>query len=162
MKFLGPLLRLEPRWWITWDQEQCSHRMKVAKWRLRLGHFQGGDTERPQVTSVVVGRVGILVAGNYLRCHPIGRADKRIPSADRSIQLCAHAKVDQLDFGIVREQYVLSLNVPVNDLVTVKIAETPQNFSGNVSDPLLLQALTLRRFDEIRDGASSAILHDEP
>lgn len=41
----------------------------------------------------VVGGVRIVVAGDDLRRHPIGRPDKRVPSSHGSVQLGRHAKV---------------------------------------------------------------------
>lgn len=37
--------------------------------------------------SVVIGSSGILVAGNHLRGHPIGRANERVPLANSAVQV---------------------------------------------------------------------------
>merc|ERR1719376_1697214 len=62
-------------------------------------------------------------------------------SHDGAVQLGTHAKVHQLDLSIVSEQHVLPLDVPVDDLAVVQVRQPSEDLSGNVSDPLLLQAL---------------------
>lgn len=85
-----------------------------------------------------------------------------IASAYRAIQLRGDTKVNQFDLSIIGEQHVLALDVAMDDFVRMQIAETAQDFTAYVSDPFLFQALTLCGFDQIGDGASAAILHDQP
>ena len=47
----------------------------------------------PAPYPVVVGGVGVLVAGDDLGRHPVRRADEGVPAAHRAVQLGAHAEV---------------------------------------------------------------------
>lgn len=80
------------------------------------------------------------------------------------INLIIHIYIDltKFDFRVISQQNILSLNIPVDNFIAMKITKSPQYFSRYISYPLLLQALALSRLDEIRDGASSAILHNQP
>ena len=51
---------------ISWNQKECPHWMHVAKRRLGFGHFQGCDTQTPQVRSVIVGCIWVFVTSNDL------------------------------------------------------------------------------------------------
>lgn len=68
----------------------------------------------------------------------------------------------EFDFRVVSQQYVLSLDIPVDNFIAMKITKSPQYFSRDIGYPFLLQALALGRLDEIRDGAGTAILHNQP
>jgi len=63
-------LTFETRWWIPGDEEKCSHWMHFTEWWLTLSHFQGGDAQRPQITSIIVRGFWVLIAGNHFRGHP--------------------------------------------------------------------------------------------
>jgi hypothetical protein len=68
--------------YIPGDKEERAHGVHVAEGRLRLGHLDGGDAEAPEVAPVVVRGVRVLVAGDHLRRHPVGRPDKGVPEQD--------------------------------------------------------------------------------
>ena len=61
------------------DEEEGPHGVHVAQRRLGLRHLDSRDPQRPEVGPVVVGRVGVLVAGDHLRRHPVRSSDKRVP-----------------------------------------------------------------------------------
>ena len=115
-------------------------------------------TKTPQVRSIVVGGVRILITSNNLGGHPVGGSNKRVPnittrhtlytepdmvlpSSDSSVQLCGDAEVDQLDFSVVCQQYILSFditmyhliksildghfNVKTTDLASMQMCQTP-------------------------------------
>ena len=65
---------------LPWDEKEGAHGMHVAEGRLRLGHLDGGDAEAPEVAPVVVRGVGVLVARDHLRGHPVRRPDEGIPA----------------------------------------------------------------------------------
>lgn len=114
-----PPLRLESRRRVSRNQEQGSHGMHVAQRRLSFGHFKGGNSQAPQVGSVVIGGIRIFIAGNHLRGHPIRRSDERISPADGSIQLGADTKIHQFDFGIVGQKDVLAFNISMDDFASM-------------------------------------------
>ncbi len=66
-----PPFGLEPRGRVSGDEEEGSHRVHVAERRLGLGHLQGGDAQAPEVRPVVVGGVGVFVAGNDLKGNAV-------------------------------------------------------------------------------------------
>lgn len=136
--------------------------MQIAQRRLRFCHLERCDAQRPQIRSIVVRGLWILVARNYLRRHPVRRTDERIPSTNRAVQLRRHPEIDQLHFGIVRQQHVLPFDVAMDDFVGVQIAEAAQNLAANVRDPFLLEALALCRFDQIGDAAGATVFHHQP
>ncbi len=68
--------------YIPGDKEERAHGMHVAEGRLRLGHLDGSDAEAPEVAPVVVRGVRVLVAGDHLGGHPVGRPDKGVPEQD--------------------------------------------------------------------------------
>ena len=91
-------------------------------------------TKTPQVRSIVVGGVRILITSNNLGGHPVGGSNKRVPnittrhtlhsepdmvlpSSDSSVQLCGDAEVDQLDFSVVCQQYILSFDITMYHLI---------------------------------------------
>lgn len=93
VKFFIPLFTFETRRRIPRDEEERPHRMQFAERGLRFGHFERGDTQRPEVASIVVRRVRILIASDYLRCHPIRSTDECVTSADRAVQLGRNAEI---------------------------------------------------------------------
>lgn len=93
VELFGPLLRLETRRRITWDEEESPHGMHVAQRRLGLGHLEGRDTQTPQIASVVVRGFGIVLASNHFRRHPVRCSNKRVATADRSVQLGADTEI---------------------------------------------------------------------
>ena len=95
-------------------------------------------TKTPQVRSIVVGGVRILITSNNLGGHPVGSSNKRVPniitlsyteqsnnqlkslpSSDSSVQLCGDAEVDQLDFSVICQQYVLSFDITMYHLIII-------------------------------------------
>jgi hypothetical protein len=68
--------------YIPGNKEERAHGVHVAKGRLSLGHLDGGDAEAPEVAPVVVRGVWVLVAGDHLGGHPVGRPDKSVPAQD--------------------------------------------------------------------------------
>lgn len=62
--------------------------------------------------------------------------NKSIPAADGSIQLSTNAKVDQLHFGVISEQNVLSFDVAMDDFVCVQMTKTSEDFPTDECDPL--------------------------
>ena len=67
------------------NEEECPHGVHVAERRLGLGHLYGRDAEAPEVAPVVVGCVGVLVAGNHLRGHPVGRPDECVSNKGKEL-----------------------------------------------------------------------------
>lgn len=54
-KLRTPLVRFsKARRWFSRDHKYRSHRVNVAVRRFALGHFQGGDTQRPYVGHAIV------------------------------------------------------------------------------------------------------------
>lgn len=43
--------------------------------------------------SVIIGGIWVLITGDDLRSHPVGRAYERISPADRPVKLSAHTKI---------------------------------------------------------------------
>lgn len=68
------LLRLAERRCVArGDQIQRAHGLHVHVWRLRLGHLNRHDAQRPDVDLV---SVALLL--DYLRGHPVRGADQRV------------------------------------------------------------------------------------
>lgn len=65
----------------------------ILTW-LALCHLQSRDSEGPQITAVVVRRIGILIAGYNLWSHPVWCANECVPATDRLVQLSADSKVN--------------------------------------------------------------------
>ena len=93
-------------------------------------------TKTPQVRSIVVGGVRILITSNNLGGHPVGSSNKRVPniitpsyteqsnnqlkslpSSDSSVQLRGDTEVDQFDFSVICQQYVLSFDITMYHLI---------------------------------------------
>lgn len=72
-----PLPWLQLRRRIPHDEEKRAHRMHVGQRRLAFGHFNASDPQGPEVGAGIVGRAGILLAGNHLGSHPEKRKVKR-------------------------------------------------------------------------------------
>ena len=94
LKLFGPLFRLEPGRRIAWDEKERPHGMHVAERRLRFRHLQGGDAQGPEVGAIVVGCLRVVLAGDHLGRHPVGRPDERVAPPDGPVQLSAHAKIN--------------------------------------------------------------------
>lgn len=123
----------------------------VHQWSLCLRSVSLRSDPHP----VVVGGVWVLVAGDDLGGHPVRRPDEGVPSPNSPIQLSADAKVHceahrlvllavatmrewgrtlaaqvkprtQFDFGVFRQQHVLSLDVTMDDVVSVQVSQTLQ------------------------------------
>ncbi len=58
--------------------------------------------------------------------RPVGRPNECVALADGAVQLSRHAKVHQLDVGVVCEENVLPFDVAVDHLALVKVAEALQ------------------------------------
>ncbi|RNA12433.1 hypothetical protein BpHYR1_037969 [Brachionus plicatilis] len=125
--------------------------MHVAQRRLTLGHFNGRNSQGPQVATVIIGGIRILVTCNHLRRHPIRKKNKFITPINVFLlpMLSRDAKVDQFDIGIVSEKNILALDVSVNDFVGVQVRQTAQNVPTNVSDPFFFEKIVFRRLDQI-------------
>lgn len=93
VELFSPFLRLEAGRRIARNQEQSSHRMHVAQRRLGLGHFQCRDSQTPQIATIVIGSLRIVLTRNHLRRHPVGRTDESITTSDRSVQLSANTEI---------------------------------------------------------------------
>ena len=95
-------------------------------------------TKTPQVRSIVVGGVRILITSNNLGGHPVGGSNKRVPniitpsyteqsnnqlkslpSSDSSVQLRGDTEVDQFDFSVICQQYVLSFDITMYHLIII-------------------------------------------
>ena len=63
----------------------------------------------------------------YLRGHPIGCADERIASPNCPVELRAHAEINELDLGVIREEDVLTLDVSVDHFAVVQVSQTAQD-----------------------------------
>ena len=84
-----------------------------------------------------------------------------MPASDGAIQLRAHAKVHQFDFGIVGKEDVLALNVAVDNFIAMQMVESFEDLPANVGDPFLLQTAALGGLDEVRHRARAAIFHHQ-
>ena len=68
--------------------------------------------------------MGVPLARNDLRGHPVGGADEGVPLPDGLVQLSAHPEVHQLHIGVLRQQHVLALDVAVDDVVAVQLLQS--------------------------------------
>ena len=84
------------------------------------------DIEQPRLNGCRTHEQGNIFQA-YLRGHPIGRADKRIPSSNCPVKLGAHAEVDQFDLGVVCEEDVLALDVSVDHFAVVQMRQPTKN-----------------------------------
>ncbi len=73
--------------------------------------------------------------------------NKSIPSPNGPVELGRDPKVYQLDLSIVREENILSLNIPVNHFVGMEMGEAAEDLTTDVSNPLLFQRLAPSRLD---------------
>ena len=71
---------------------------------------------------------------NYLRCHPVGRPNESVPSSDGAVELSTDSKVDQLDLGVVGQQNVLAFDITVDDLASMQVRQSFQNFPENAKE----------------------------
>lgn len=90
------------------------------------------------------------------------RSDKSVSPSNSSIELRRNSEIDELHLGVVSQQDVLAFDIAMDDFIAVQIAETAQDLSADVGDPLFFETLALRWLDEIGDWAGTAILHDQP
>lgn len=93
LELFGPFLRLEARRRIARDQKEGAHRVHVAQRRLTFGHLEGRDAQAPQITSIVVSRLRVVLAGNHFGRHPVRRPNERVAAANRPIQLGTYTKI---------------------------------------------------------------------
>lgn len=94
VKLFGPLLWLQSRWRISGNEEQSSHWVEITQRRLGLSHFKSCDPQRPQVTSVVICGIWVLITRDHFRCHPVGCTNESVAPSNCTIQLCTHTKID--------------------------------------------------------------------
>ena len=73
-----------------------------------------------------------------------------------------HIALTKLDFGIVGEKNILTLNVTVDDAVAVEMCKTAQNLSTDVSNPLHTQRVAADRFYQFRYWPRTTELHHQP
>lgn len=57
-----PDMQVLPRYF-----EQGSHWVQVRQGRVSISQLDGSDAERPDITAGIVGRVQLLLAGDYLQ-----------------------------------------------------------------------------------------------
>lgn len=86
-------------------------------------HLDGRDATRPEVTSVVISGIWILVAGDDLRSHPVWCAYECISPSNRPVQLSAYTKINKFHLRVLSQQHVLPLDVSVNDMVNVEMGQ---------------------------------------
>lgn len=126
MELLGPFLGLETRRRIAWNQEKRTHRMQIAERRLWLSHLQGSDAQGPQIWTIVVCGIRILIASNDLWCHPIGSTCSR---ETFSIEYDSHSRYPIHSLFSFSLSSYSPINVLRRPIVRSSCAETPKSTS---------------------------------
>lgn len=93
LELFGPFLGLETGRWVARDEEEGPHGMHVTERRLRFRHLESRDAQAPQIGAVVISSLGIVLASNHFRSHPIGRPDERVAPPYRPVQLGTYTKI---------------------------------------------------------------------
>ena len=57
--------------------------------------------------------------------------------------------MNTIDFGIVRQQNVLSFDVTMDDLIGVQMSQSAQNLTADVSDPFFFEALSFSGWNDL-------------
>lgn len=92
--------------------------MHIRIGRFAAGELEGRDAERPDVDALVV-----LVLGNDLRGHPVGRPDKGFALRLLRRQLRRDAKVGQFDLAFIGEKNIRRLDVTVDLALAVEVIQ---------------------------------------
>mmetsp|Transcript_13644 Transcript_13644/g.43593 ORF Transcript_13644/g.43593 Transcript_13644/m.43593 type:complete len:271 (-) Transcript_13644:261-1073(-) len=153
-------------------------------WRLalhdRLDHIHGrqalcervlsgGQLDQHQSQRPNVGRVRVVVASDALGGHVLESAHVRGARADGVLKVAADAKVGQLHTALRIHQNVLGLDVTVDALGVLQVAQPPQHLVRGVRQhPLgetaavLLHRPTVHELQRDADGALPKVGAVEP
>lgn len=74
------------------------------------------------------------------RCHPVRGAHKCVSARGRSGELPRYPKVSELDTPVTADEYIGSLNIPVEVSARMEVIQTLENLTGNHENILLLKA----------------------
>lgn len=157
------------------NQIERPQRVLVQVGRLTLDHLDRHDAERPDVdlcrlilVSLAGGSLCVIVTA-YLwsvllpvddfRGHPVRRAHHRGSFRLLGGDLRAEAKVGQLDAAVQPKQDVVTLDVPMDDLVAVEELQRLQHLATNRGDLALVHA---GLGNDVGERTSRQVLHDDP
>ena len=152
-----------------------ARRIELVVRRLLLGQLDARDAERPDVGARVVPHLLVRLARDYLRRHPVGRADERVATLQaattttttstttwRSAILCRDAKVGELDGAALGQQDVARLHVAMDDkALVVQVDERLERLAHHELDLRLAQRLVQVEHERV-DGAARAELDEHP
>lgn len=122
------------------------HWMFVGMRGLSLGELECGDTERPDIRLGVVSGLprdylwGLRNASenalirNAKTHHPERRPDKRKPPTHGIAQLTRDAEIRKLDIPLLADEYIGSLDIPMNLADRVKVFKTEQHLAHRDGD----------------------------
>mmetsp|Transcript_6196 Transcript_6196/g.10094 ORF Transcript_6196/g.10094 Transcript_6196/m.10094 type:complete len:286 (+) Transcript_6196:177-1034(+) len=123
--------------------------------RLAFAHLDGHHTGAPDVDLDTVG-FGLDDLGG----HPVGRSDDRQSLCLLLVQLCSISEISDLDATVEGDHDVVGLDITMDDLLFVQVAETSDGLSQDQGD-LRLGHLSSGS-DDLRQILSVDQLHSNP
>lgn len=121
--------------------------------------FQKAQPQTPNVRSISTVIPTMAVGVESLRAHVGTGAHERIARSQGACEHRAHSKVGNFHFLLVIDEKVGRLNVPMHDLVLMKVIQTLENLSRDFSKAAL--GHDLLGFQHICKGATVHILQYE-
>lgn len=92
VEFLGPLGLFRESWGLACgNNEKGVHRVEVVVGRSTLGHLNGGDSNGPNVSLLVI--AARVSRGDDLWRHPVRASNDRLPPLQGLCQLRRHSKI---------------------------------------------------------------------
>jgi hypothetical protein len=127
--------------------ERAQRRLSQVRW-LALDHLNSHDTQTPDVNLAAV-----LFARDNFRSHPVWCTDHGRALHVGLVDLCAEAEISELDVAVHAEQYVVGLDVTVNDTLGVQELQAVKRLAADSGN------LALRHHVEGDNIGKTATLH---
>jgi len=137
------------------DQKQRLGGGQIHIRWLSFKHLANHDSKTPNIHLCAV-----IMSLNQLRCHPIGRPYNCVSSVLLLRQLCRKSKIGQFDFGVVPKENVVGLNVSVEPMQAVHVAQRFQSLSANERDLRFAEHYRGELLEDSRQRSGSHILEN--
>lgn len=122
--------------------------------------LQKGKAEAPDVARVPVVGSAIGVRVEPLGAHVRARADERVARVERAAHDLADAEIGDLDLHLPIHEEIRRLDVAVDDLVAVEVAEAFEHLPRDPGEEVLGERAGLAP-EEAIERAAVHVLHDE-
>lgn len=156
---------IESRWWISHDLEHGPGGMHFMKRWVSISNLNGENTQGPDISPTAIDLViGLSWNRKHFGSHPIWRANASAQLSHGGLKILGQAKVTEFNLSLAGNKDIASSNVPMHDVVFVKIHNHFGHFPENVRDLLLRHssANSVHFLDQVHDGTSSTKLQHKP